>query len=328
MEKIITLITFVTFLMNDVVCQIKFNVGFNEKVSEDFNFLITTDHSLQQCVEQCAERGNCEAVRYRRFLHMCDLYTDSLTTSVQRDFLTISRSDMLIPDTFKVCGVNGVTCPKKECSPFTSLAYGKILGNMNQIGSKKAILCDQGFEEVNNVTTMVCQNDGNWDYTPTCQDINECEIPNSCAANADCCNTFGSYNCIQFTAEQADLAARTQMFTTSVTHANAVAACASIGAQLVKIDELWKMNYIVNLISGCPAYTGGQYWIDGSNIGAADYHASDAWRFSDNTVMPMDNNFWSQNMPDNAGSHHCVRIKNLKFNDYSCFVNYRYICEQ
>jgi hypothetical protein len=76
------------------------------------------------------------------------------------------------------------------------------------------------------------------------------------------------------------------------------------------------------------AYTGGQYWIDGSNIGAADYHASDAWRFSDNTVMPMDNNFWSQNMPDNAGSHHCVRIKNLKFNDYSCSVNYRYICEQ
>jgi hypothetical protein len=89
------------------------------------------------------------------------------------------------------------------------------------------------------------------------------------------------------------------------------------------------INYIICFFISFEAYTGGQYWIDGSNLGAADYYASDAWRFSDNTVMPMDYNFWSPGMPDYAGYHHCVRITtSLKFNDYSCDHSFLYICEQ
>lgn len=31
-------------------------------------------------------------------------------------------------------------------------------------------------------------------------DINECNIANICAANEDCCNSFGSYNCVPYPA--------------------------------------------------------------------------------------------------------------------------------
>lgn len=48
------------------------------------------------------------------------------------------------------------------------IVHGKIKGNMNHVGARKAFTCDEGLREITGQTHTVCQPTGEWDYSPVC----------------------------------------------------------------------------------------------------------------------------------------------------------------
>ena len=83
------------------------------------------------------------------------------------------------------------------------------------------------------------------------------------------------------------------------------------------------------LLSG---YAGTEYYVDGSNAGAASYTAPGAWTFFDGDPVPMSSDFWGDTYPNFPETQHCLRMQksaaNYKFDDCSCTLQCYYICEK
>jgi hypothetical protein len=82
-----------------------------------------------------------------------------------------------------------------------------------------------------------------------------------------------------------------------------------------------------------PALHTGQYWVDGYNANTG----KDDWKFSDNTLVPMDKHFWKHDAPnDGNGVSVCFRmvrhstdeLGDHRFDDKDCSEKFGYICEQ
>ena len=58
-----------------------------------------------------------------------------------------------------------------ECYPF-SLQNGVIKGNINDIGSKRAFRCTDGYSETSGKRVSICQLSGRWDHEPNGKLIN------------------------------------------------------------------------------------------------------------------------------------------------------------
>jgi hypothetical protein len=77
----------------------------------------------------------------------------------------------------------------------------------------------------------------------------------------------------------------------------------------------------------------GQYWVDGYN----ERNNVDEWKFSDDTLVPMDKHFWKEHAPnEKEGDPFCIRmvrhsgdeIGDHRFDDTKCSKTFGYICEQ
>ncbi|XP_060578367.1 uncharacterized protein LOC132735442 [Ruditapes philippinarum] len=124
-----------------------------------------------------------------------------------------------------------------------------------------------------------------------------------------------------------------QIFTTTMSQPDAANSSAIIGGKLVKIDEEWKFDAIQALIRDCPGLNTGQYWVDGYN----ERNNVDEWKFSDDTLVPMDKHFWKEHAPnEKEGDPFCIRmvrhsgdeIGDHRFDDTKCSNTFGYICEQ
>ena len=65
-----------------------------------------------------------------------------------------------------------------ECQPPRPLINGKYLGNMNQVGSKRVVVCNDGYIERNEIRNIKCMTDGEWDHDPACE--SKCSVMNLC----------------------------------------------------------------------------------------------------------------------------------------------------
>ncbi|KAL4217248.1 calcium ion binding [Mactra antiquata] len=92
-----------------------------------------------------------------------------------------TRSDLGMCSSFScpsgtVCRNN--QCDIERCEPprYIGIANGEIFGNMNNIGSKILIVCNDGYEVVGNEQS-ICQADGTWSSLPTCLKV--CSAPSN-----------------------------------------------------------------------------------------------------------------------------------------------------
>ncbi|XP_053376886.1 snaclec alboaggregin-A subunit alpha-like [Mercenaria mercenaria] len=111
-------------------------------------------------------------------------------------------------------------------------------------------------------------------------------------------------------------------------HSEATLFCESSGAHLMKIDERWKMDFVVELLQACEGLREEEYWVDGTNMNATNFNAPDAWRFYDGSLVPMDKYFWASHAPNSAETQHCFRIVDKLWDDMHCDFQYWFICEK
>lgn len=79
-----------------------------------------------------------------------------------------------------------------------------------------------------------------------------------------------------------------------------------------------------------PGYYGQDYYVDGSNAGATNFLASDAWTMSNGDPVPMTSDFWADNCPTYPSNEHCLRMRmatGYKWDDCECHRTFCYICE-
>lgn len=79
-----------------------------------------------------------------------------------------------------------------------------------------------------------------------------------------------------------------------------------------------------------PGYYAQDYFVDGSNAGAADPFLNDAWVMSNGDLVPMTTDFWGINKPDNPTIEHCLCMSlgsAYKWDDCRCDIKFCYICE-
>ncbi|XP_053376068.1 type-2 ice-structuring protein-like [Mercenaria mercenaria] len=109
-------------------------------------------------------------------------------------------------------------------------------------------------------------------------------------------------------------------------------ACVTDGAGLVKVLSLTKMQTLVNLFTTCPGYVyAGDYWIDGSNINAADFFDIAEWSTSDSEPLPTTDQFWAPERPLDPDIHHCVALwaaDDYQWANLPCTYTNYYICEK
>ena len=87
------------FSLISVICRLHFDVSyFNKRPSVDSRIRAFTEYSLRQCLEECARRSNCEAAGYQRFVQFCELFSDSVLTSTNFDYVTIKKEHMALPE--------------------------------------------------------------------------------------------------------------------------------------------------------------------------------------------------------------------------------------
>lgn len=52
--------------------------------------------------------------------------------------------------------------------PF-AVENGVIHGNMNHVGARKVVQCNEGYNQTAGNSSAVCQADGTWDNIPVCK---------------------------------------------------------------------------------------------------------------------------------------------------------------
>lgn len=52
--------------------------------------------------------------------------------------------------------------------PF-AVEHGVIKGNMNNVGARKVVQCNEGYNETTGNCSTVCQEDGTWGNIPVCK---------------------------------------------------------------------------------------------------------------------------------------------------------------
>ncbi|XP_053401218.1 uncharacterized protein LOC123550283 [Mercenaria mercenaria] len=120
---------------------------------------------------------------------------------------------------------------------------------------------------------------------------------------------------------------------TDVTQAHAAANCNSMGAHLLKIVTVEKLDFVRNYLTQCADVKGHDYWVDGSNVGASDYSASDAYKTADGEVVPLiQNAFWYQGSPSNPSLENCIQVSQTNsyyLDDCQCVQpGIKHICEK
>ncbi|XP_053381758.1 uncharacterized protein LOC128549253 [Mercenaria mercenaria] len=126
-----------------------------------------------------------------------------------------------------------------------------------------------------------------------------------------------------------------RLFNAGVSHTQAVEYCQSIGSHPLRILTAEKMDFVQNNLTQCLGVSGNNFWVDGTNAGATDYSASDAYRTTDNQIVPINTDvLWgSRNGPnDNANEPRCIWIPSgfsYYFDDVPCtYWGVKYICEK
>jgi len=111
----------------------------------------------------------------------------------------VACDDGYIGDTSVTCGNDGNWDKVPSCNAITCsippIEAGEITCNSAEgvVNETCKVTCDDGYT---GDTSVTCGNDGNWDKTPSCNDIDECsESADNCDANASCTNDIGSFTC-------------------------------------------------------------------------------------------------------------------------------------
>ncbi|KAL4217825.1 hypothetical protein ACF0H5_022564 [Mactra antiquata] len=134
--------------------------------------------TLNDCVLECGLRKHCVALIYHHQTSSCLLFrtrTGLLNTKTEKCEY-ILKSDITIHKTpcneechkEKTCDIVTRTCKTKECI-FPNPVNAKVLGNRVSVGSKLRYKCNKGTNEVNNIFTGTCLENGTWSYVATCK---------------------------------------------------------------------------------------------------------------------------------------------------------------
>ncbi|WAR11427.1 hypothetical protein MAR_025607 [Mya arenaria] len=144
-------------------------------------FKVLINVSIKQCTTECETRPACVALGYLRRPSVCELYDkpadgggpgSSTATShcifVNRENIKQQDGDSCNCPTWSVCDRKSNTCTIKECKPLRNVQNGKILGNRYDVGARLRVICDAGYKEDMDITTLTCADCGLWSHVPSC----------------------------------------------------------------------------------------------------------------------------------------------------------------
>ncbi|XP_071826627.1 uncharacterized protein [Apostichopus japonicus] len=84
---------------------------------------------------------------------------------------------------------------QRNCEPLPTIPHGKKTGHVSH-NVTVTYTCSPGYRLKSSSSNILRCLDGKWNgYVPSCEDINECLLPNDCSDLALCENTYGSYAC-------------------------------------------------------------------------------------------------------------------------------------
>ncbi|XP_060607969.1 uncharacterized protein LOC132760089 [Ruditapes philippinarum] len=142
--------------------------------------------SLYECVSQCAVRGNCAGLIYRRKNLFCQLFKDlNSTQEAKGDCVYIKRSDIFtVPQSKNMPNCeneNEGAIATPECS-YPEVDNGKPVGNMFIVHSIQTIQCNQSYFVLGS-NKIYCTSNLTWSSMPEC--YKECIAPEVDNADVD-----------------------------------------------------------------------------------------------------------------------------------------------
>ncbi|XP_053387182.1 uncharacterized protein LOC123542842 [Mercenaria mercenaria] len=144
---------------------IEYSIDLKQKcqaVDQQFAFIYGL--SIAQCVEECGLRPHCASLNFWRRADACELFSSAVDGTVENgNCVHVLAEDIDVKEkpcsecvNGEVCDTKSRVCRLKDCSQATVPENGKILGNVNKIGSWIQYKCNTGYITQNGKQRAMC----------------------------------------------------------------------------------------------------------------------------------------------------------------------------
>ncbi|XP_060564274.1 uncharacterized protein LOC132723555 [Ruditapes philippinarum] len=190
-----------------------------------------------------------------------------------------------------------------------------VVGNDFKVEARLKYACATGYSN-NGSSLITCESNGQWSSLDACtQDASQCPLTTNYQTTKLSDHTNFKYWLVRGNS--------------LYTQAEGAALCQTCQGKLVEILTTAKLTFLRYILTMQAEDI--DYWVDGSNAGAANFSSHDSWTTASGAIIPFDIGLWAPGKPDLLDVQHCIRLRpssGYYFDNKACGVLYRVICEQ